>query len=85
MTGVQTCALPILEEEMRRRPGDPGRKDRRPLCRARQNYESLSEAEKEEIILRCKDAKSKDEMDKILNSISTPGDITGLLQEKSMG
>ena len=53
--------------------------------RARQNYESLSEAEKEEIILRCKDAKSKDEMDKILNSISTPGDITGLLQEKSMG
>ena len=53
--------------------------------RARQNYESLSEAEKEEIILRCKDAKSKDEVDKILNSISTPGDITGLLQEKSMG
>lgn len=51
---------------------------------ARQNYESLSEAEKEEIILRCKDAKSKDEMDKILNSLSTPGDVTGLLQAKSM-
>ncbi len=51
---------------------------------AKQRYESLSEAEKEDIILRCKDAKSKDEMAKIINSVSSPGEIEGLLGEENV-
>lgn len=37
--------------------------------RAMTRYADLTEAEKERIILRCKDAKSKEEMDKIVNSL----------------
>ncbi len=37
--------------------------------RAMKRYSDLTEAEKEKIILRCKDAKSKEEMDKIVNSL----------------
>lgn len=35
--------------------------------RARAGYDSLSETEKEHIILKCKDAKSKREMDRIID------------------
>lgn len=38
--------------------------------RAGEGYEGLSEAEKEHIIFKCKDAKSKEEMDKIISSLS---------------
>ncbi len=37
---------------------------------AREGYDRLSETEKEHIILKCKDAKSKDEMEKIVNSFA---------------
>ncbi len=37
--------------------------------RAQAGYDRLSEAEKEHIILKCKDARTKDEMDKIIDSI----------------
>lgn len=37
--------------------------------RAMKRYSDLTEAEKEKIILQCKDAKSKEEMDKIVNSL----------------
>ena len=37
--------------------------------RAAAGYERLSETEKEHIILKCKDARSKAEMDKIIDSI----------------
>ena len=37
--------------------------------RAQAGYDRLSEAEKEHIILKCKDAGTKEEMDKIVDSI----------------
>ena len=37
--------------------------------RAMQGYAQLSESEKEQIIMKCKDAKSKAEMRKIVNSL----------------
>lgn len=36
-------------------------------------YEGLSETEKEHLILKCKDAKSKEEMDRIIDSVSSEG------------
>lgn len=36
----------------------------------REGFHHLSETEKEHIILKCKDAKTKDEMDKIIDSLS---------------
>lgn len=42
---------------------------------AKAGYDSLSETEKEHLILRCKDAKSKEERDKIIDSVSSGGDI----------
>ena len=47
---------------------------------ARSDFESLSEAEKEHVILKCKDAKTKAEMDKIVNSFSSPGKLRDLFQ-----
>ncbi|HKM23070.1 MAG TPA: hypothetical protein VJZ01_13640 [Lachnospiraceae bacterium] len=38
---------------------------------AKAGFESLSETEKEHIILKCKDAKSKEEMDRIIDSFSS--------------
>lgn len=37
--------------------------------RAQAGYDRLSEAEKVHIILKCKDARTKEEMDKIIDSI----------------
>lgn len=45
---------------------------------AMQNYAQLTESEKEQIILRCKDAKSKSEMQKIVDSLVPGGDISSL-------
>lgn len=42
---------------------------------AKAGYDSLSETEKEHLILRCKDAKSKEERDKIIDSVSSDGGI----------
>lgn len=53
--------------------------------RARQGYESLSEAEKEHIIFRCKDAKSKAEMDKIIDSMSSEDGLRDLFKGPSIG
>lgn len=46
--------------------------------RAKEGYEGLSETEKEHIIFKCKDAKSKAEMDKIIDSISSADGIGDL-------
>lgn len=46
---------------------------------ARAGYDRLSETEKEHIILKCKDAKSKDEMEKIVNSFA--GEDVGDLKQ----
>nr|WP_318686445.1 hypothetical protein [uncultured Acetatifactor sp.] len=40
---------------------------------AMQGYARLTETEKEHLILRCKDARSKEEMERIVNSL-VPGD-----------
>lgn len=36
---------------------------------AMKKYSDMTEAEKEDVIFRCKDAKSKEEMEKIVNSL----------------
>jgi len=36
----------------------------------RENFDHLTEAEKEHVIFKCKDAKTKGEMDKIIDSLS---------------
>ncbi len=46
---------------------------------AQRRFNGLSETEKEHIILKCKDARSKEEMDKIVDSISPEEDIKGLV------
>ena len=45
-------------------------------------YAALSEAEKERLIMRCRDAKSKEEMQRIVDSLVTDTDATGLLAEE---
>lgn len=52
---------------------------------ARADFESLSEAEKEHVILKCKDAKTKAEMDRIVNSFSSPGKLKDLFQDSEIG
>ncbi len=39
---------------------------------ALEGYSRLTEAEKEQIIFKCRDAKSKEEMDKIISSLGNP-------------
>ena len=53
--------------------------------RAREGYEGLTETEKEHIILKCKDAKSKAEMDKIVDSISSEEGLKSLFKGPSIG
>lgn len=53
--------------------------------RAMEGYEGLSETEKEHIIMKCKDAKSKSEMDKIIDSISSPDGLRDLFRGPSIG
>lgn len=53
--------------------------------RAREGYEGLTETEKEHIILKCKDAKSKTEMDKIIGSISSEDGLRDLFKGPSIG
>ena len=53
--------------------------------RARAGYDSLSETEKEHIILKCRDAKSKKEMDRIIDSLSTTEGIADLFRGPSIG
>lgn len=53
--------------------------------RAKQGYESLTETEKEHIILRCRDAKSKAEMDKIIDSMSSEDGLRDLFKGPSIG
>lgn len=52
---------------------------------ARDSFEGLSETEKEHIIFKCKDAKSKKEMDKIINSLSQDEGVAELFQGPGMG
>ncbi len=49
---------------------------------AMKNYASLSETEREHLILRCKDAGSRQEMQKIVDSLVTDADVTAIAQEE---
>ena len=48
--------------------------------RAMQAYAGLTESEKEHIIMKCKDAKSKQEMRDIVNSLVPDGNVNSLLE-----
>lgn len=48
--------------------------------RAMQRYAQLSESEKEQIINRCRDAKSKVEMQKIVDEMVPQGNISSLFE-----
>lgn len=48
--------------------------------RAMQGYAQLTESEKENIIMRCRDASSKDEMQKIVDSLVPDGNVNALFE-----
>ncbi len=45
-------------------------------------YANLTETEKEHLIMKCKDAKSKEEMQHIVDSLVTDMDATGIREEE---
>ena len=49
---------------------------------AMRNYASLSETEREHLIMRCKDAKSRDEMQKIVDSLVSDTDVSAIAAEE---
>lgn len=53
--------------------------DRSPL----RGYEDLTETEKEHLILQCKDAKTTDVMQRIVDSVSANIDARGLAEEEA--
>lgn len=52
---------------------------------AKAGFDSLTEAEKEHLILKCKDAKSKEEMDRIISSLYPAENIGSLFRGPSIG
>ena len=52
---------------------------------AKAGYDSLTEAEKEHLILKCKDAKSKEEMDRIISSLYPAENVASLFRGPSIG
>lgn len=46
------------------------------------SYAGLSEREKESLIMRCRDAKSKEEMQGIVDSLVTDRNVTGIMEEQ---
>ncbi|MGN0166562.1 MAG: hypothetical protein ACI4AB_00845 [Acetatifactor sp.] len=45
-------------------------------------YAALSETEKEQLIMKCRDAKSKEEMQRIVDSLVTDRDAAGIMAEE---
>lgn len=52
---------------------------------AKAGYDGLSETEKEHLILKCKDAKTKEEMDRIVDSLSSSEGIGDLFRDSGIG
>lgn len=48
---------------------------------AMKGYAALTEAEKEELIMRCRDASSKGEMQRIADSLVPHTDISAIIEE----
>lgn len=51
---------------------------------AMKGYAGLSETEKEHLIMRCRDAKSKDEMQRIVDSLVPDTDIRAVMDEEKL-
>jgi len=51
-------------------------------ARAMGAYAALSETEKEHLIMRCRDARSKEEMQRIVDSLVADTDATGVREEE---
>jgi len=51
---------------------------------AMQGYAGLTEAQKEEVILRCKDAKTKSQMQRIVDSLVPDTDVQAVYEEEKM-
>ena len=51
---------------------------------AREDYDRLSETEKEHLILKCKDARSRDEMNRIVNAFAG-NDAGDLISDMGIG
>lgn len=51
--------------------------------RAMQGYAGLTESEKEQLLMRCRDAKTKDEMQKIVDSLVPDTDVRAIMDEES--
>lgn len=49
---------------------------------AMKSYATLSETEREHLIMRCKDAKSRQEMQKIVDSLVPDTDVRAIAQEE---
>ena len=49
---------------------------------AMRGYAGLTEAQKEEIIMRCKDVKTKDQMQQIVNSLVPHMDVQEVYEEE---
>lgn len=49
---------------------------------AMRGYAGLSETEKEHLIMRCRDAKSKDEMKRIVDSLAPDADLRAITDEE---
>lgn len=55
---------------------------------AMKGYAGLTESEKEDLILRCRDAKTKEDMQRIVDSLVQDTDVSALeeiVQPKAMG
>ena len=48
--------------------------------RAMDGYARLTESQKEQLIMRCRDAKSKEEMQRIVNELVPEGNISALYE-----
>ena len=46
-----------------------------------QDYNGMTEAEKERLIFQCKDAKTTDEMNRIVDSVTSDMDARALMEE----
>lgn len=49
---------------------------------AMKRYSAMSEAEKEEVLNRARDAKSRNEMESLINSLSPLGDIGDIHKDR---
>ncbi len=52
---------------------------------AMQGYAGLTESEKEHLIMRCRDARSKSEMQKIVDDLAPGTDVEAIVDEERQG